>query len=394
MLRSDRWIALALGAVAVAAYLLSARGHPTDYDYFSRLAAAFAEGRLWLTDAPSWLNELVPCGEGRWCVHLAPLPGVWVMPFLPFFSSGLAQTVASAVAGGLSAIPAYLTLRRLGAPLPVAVATVGFAVFGTTLWFTASDGRAWYVSHSVAVLAGSLAVLAAVEGRPALLVGALVGVTALSRYPMGLAALGLAVLVARKREAPLARVVAQGALGILPFAAALLAYNAIRFGSPLETGYEHLTAGDPFFAHGLFGLAYVPRHFYAIVMQAPEFVDSWPLFVRPNWIGVSVLLVSPAFLYVFAALARRGRPETVPLAVAAALPLALNALHGTIGFAQFGYRYWLDLQPFLLPLVAIGAAWREGQWRAPSATYLATIGWCVLVNLYAVVAIIHLGYVR
>lgn len=394
MLRSDRNIAVVLGALAVAVFVLSARGHPTDYDYFARLGDAFAHGRLWLEEAPSWLNELVPCGEGRWCVHLAPLPAVWVLPFLPFFEPGLAQTVASGFAGGLSAIPAYLALRHLGAPVRIAVPTTIFAIVGTTLWFTAADGRAWYISHSVAVLAGSFAVYAAVAGRAPLVVGVLIGLAALARYPMALGALGLAVLVARRRGEPLPRVIALGALGILPFAIALLAYNAVRFGSPFETGYGHLTEGDPFFPHGLFSIEYVSRHFYAIAMQAPDFVDAWPLFVRPNWIGTSVLLTSPAFVYVFAALAGRGRLETLPLGLAALLPLALNAVHGTIGFAQHGYRYWLDLQPFLLPLVAAGAAWRGGEWRTPPATFLATIAWCVLANLYAVIAIIHLEYVR
>lgn len=392
MLRSDRATALALAALAMVVYLRSGPEEPTHYDYFSRLALAFASGRPWLDEAPSWLNELVPCAGDHWCVHLAPLPALWVLPFLGLWSSGAAQAVASVVAAALSAIPAYLAMRRLGAPRSVAVATVIFAIFGTTLWFTSSDGRAWYVSHSVAVLAGSLAVLAAVDGRSPLLVGALLGATGLARYPMALAAPGLALLVARRRNEPLGRVVLLGMAGLLPFGAALLLYDQARFGSPLETGYVQLTVGDPFFDHGLFSLEYVPRHLYAILMQAPEYVDAWPLFLRPNWIGVSLALTSPAFAFVVPALLGRARAETLPLALAALGPLALDAIHGTIGFAQFGYRYSLDLQPFLLPLVALGACWR-GAWAPPGWPYLATITWSVVANLYGVLAISKLEYV-
>jgi len=266
-----------------------------------------------------------------------------------------------------------------------------FAMWGTNLWFAAADGRAWYLAHSLAALLASVALLAALDGRPAWLVGALVGATALARPPVALAAFGLALLVARRRGAPLPRVALSGALGLAPFAVALAVYDQLRFGSPFETGYAALAAGDPFYPDGLFSLSYVPRHFYAMVMQAPEFVaGSFPLFALPSWIGVSLLLTSPAFLYAFAA---RRRAEILPLALAALLPLLVNVTHGTIGFAQFGYRFSLDSQPFLLPLVAMGACLRDGVWVAPRWTYLATIAWCVLANLYGVVAIIFFGFV-
>ncbi len=390
----DRAIALSLAAAAIVLYLVSAIGHGTPYDYFARLAQAFVAGRWWLDAPPSWLNELLPCGEGRYCAVYPPLPALAVLPFLAVLGDGAAQTTASAVAGGLSAAPAYLALRRLGAPWRVALATTVFSFAGTTLWFTASDGRAWYIAHSVALLLASLAVLAAVEGRPAWLVGAAIGAAALARPSVGLAALGLALIVARRRRQPLPRVLLVGAIGVAPFALALALYDQLRFGSPLDMGYARLALGDPFFADGLFSLAHVPRHLYAIVIQAPEFVEgSGPPFVRPNWIGVSLLLTSPAFVYVFAALAARGRDEMLPLALATFLPLAMIVTYGTFGFAQFGYRYSLDLQPFLLPLTAIGACWRDGSWIAPRWTYLATIAWSVVANLYGIVAITFLGYV-
>ncbi len=390
----DRAIALSLAVAGIAVYLVSAIGHATVYDYFARLAQAFVAGRWWLDAPPAWLNELLPCGEGRYCAVYPPLPALAVLPFLAVLGDGAAQTTASAVAGGLSAAPAYLTLRRLGAPWRVALATTVFSIVGTTLWFTASDGRAWYIAHSVALALASFAVLAAVEGRPAWLVGAAIGAAALARPPLGLAALGLALIVARRRREPLPRVLLVGAIGIAPFALALALYDLLRFGSPLETGYARLAIGDPFFADGLFSLAHVPRHLYAMVVQAPDFVDgAFPLYVRPNWVGVSLLLTSPTFVFAFAALGARGRDEILPLALATFLPLLMIVNYGTFGFAQFGYRYSLDLQPVLLPLTAIGACWRGGAWIDPRWTYLATIAWSVLANLYGVVAITFLGYV-
>ncbi len=395
MPRSDRAIAASLALGAIALYLLSSIGHPTPYDYYARLARSFVEGRWWVEEAPSYLSELVPCGAGRWCVHLAPFPALLTMPFMLVLPQSVAQTVASSITGGLVAAPAFLILRRLGAPIAVALVTTAFGVAGTTLWFDASDGRAWYFAHATAVLFASLAVLLALQGAPAWAVAALLGVGALARFPLFLAAPALALLVARLRSEPLLRVVLLGAAGLAPFAAAQVAYNLARWGVPWDEGYVRLNSIEPFYTHGLFSLAYVPRHLYAMLVQAPDFVDDTLFFVRPSWIGTSLLLVSPALVYAVAALGRwRGRPEVAPLALGAALALLPDVTFAATGWAQFGYRYFHDAQAFVVPLVAIGAAWREGSWRAPPWTFLGAVGWSVIANLYGVVAITHFGYVR
>lgn len=392
---SDRQIAAALALGAIALYLVSGIGHPTVYDYDARLAVSLTQGRWWVEEAPSWLSELVPCGAGRWCVHLAPLPALLVIPFLPFFSDGVAQQVASAVTGGLVAAPAYLSVRRLGGPRSLAIATTVLAVAGTTLWVNASDGRAWYFAHAAAVLFASLAVLAALEGRSAWLVAALLGAGGLARLPLFVAAPALALIVARRRGDPLPRVILLGAAGLAPFVAAQVGYNFLRWGVPYDAGYVRLNQVEPFYTQGLIHLSYIPRHLYAMLMQGPDFVDGTPFFVRPSWIGTSLVLVSPALVFALAALgAWRARPEVFPLALGAALALLPDVTFAAVGFAQFGYRYFHDAQAFAVPLVAIGAGWRDGRWHAPRWTFLALIAWSVLANLYGMLAVIHFNYVR
>jgi hypothetical protein len=392
---SDRAIAAYLALGAIALYLLSGIGHPTVYDYDARLAVSITQGKWWIEEAPPWLSELVPCGVGRWCVHLAPLPALLVMPFLLFFSDGTAQTVASAVTGGLIAAPVYLSVRRLGAPRSIAIATTVFTIAGTTLWVNASDGRAWYFAHAAAVLFASLAVLSALDGRPAWLVAGLLGVGALARLPLFIAAPALALLVARRRDEPLPRVALFGVLALAPFAAAQVGYNLLRWGVPYDAGYVRLSEIEPWYTQGLLSLSYIPRHLYAMLMQAPDFVDGTPFFVRPKWIGTSLVLVSPGFLFAAAALGKwRQRPEVPLFALAAFLALLPDITFGAVGFAQFGYRYFHDAQAFVTPLVAIGAGWHDGQWRRPPWTFLAIVAWSVLANLYGVLAIIHFDYIQ
>src|SRR5438876_301358 len=275
----DRWVAVAIGCVGVVGYLIAGGGAPTVYDYYGRLAEAFVHGRYWLTDDPPWLNELLSCGDGRWCVAYPPLPAL-----------------------------AWLVARRGGTPFRAA--------------FT--------------------------------------------------------------------RVV----LGGLPLLALYVAYDLMRWGSVTDAGYARLAEGDFFFDHGLFSLAYLPRHLYAIVMEPPDLVPNVWYFLRPRFIGMSLFLTTPAFLFVFAGLQDVRRSVAVATAaLAAGLALLPDVTHGTVGFAQFGYRFSIDAQPFLVALALGGDALRAGVWRSrPSILFLVATGLAILINVYATIAIIRYGF--
>jgi len=390
---SDSWIAIAIGCFAVSGYLIAGWAAPTVYDYYGRLADALVHGRYWLTDDPPWLNELLACGVGKWCVAYPPLPAILAIPLLPL-GTAVAQDLVSQLCGGASAGVLYLALRAYGAPRWVAVAGALLSAFGTTLLFTSADGRSWYAAHAVAMLFTSLAFLLAARGGPAWGVGAAIGLATLARLPVAAAFLPLAWLVARRGGTPfrasLLRVVAGG----LPLFAVYLAYNALRWGTLTDAGYARLTEGDFFFDHGLFSLAYVPRHFYAIFMEPPDLVPNVWYFLRPRLVGMSLFLVTPAFLFVFAGLQHLRRSAVIAAtAIAAALVLVPDITHGTVGFAQLGYRFSIDAQPFLIALAVSGDALHDGAWRRrPSILFLVACGWAVVLNVYATVAIIRYGW--
>lgn len=387
--RSDGAVAALLAAAAVLAYELASLGRATPFDYFGQLAAALVDGRWWLADAPARLSELVPCGDGRFCVAYPPLPAVLTLPFLTLLPPAGAQTLASIVVGGLSAVPTYLGLRKFGAPVAMAALTTVFAFAGTGLLYAASTGSAWTFAHAAAVLFASTALLLALDGRPGWLVGAALGAAALARPPVALASLGLAVLVARRRGEAISASAAAIVLGLAPFVAIELAYDVLRWGAPVEAGYQYLAAPErnDQTPHGLFSPLYVPAHLYAIVLRPPEIVPDGPFVLRPSLWGTSLVLVSPAFLFLVPAIRRRRDDVSLALLAAGGLALLSDLLHGGVGAAQFGYRFWLDAQPFLLPLVASGAAWRDGHWERPTRGYALAVGWSVLANLYGIAAI-------
>lgn len=391
---SDARIAILLGLLGAAAYLAFGWGAETVYDYYGRLARAMVAGHWWLPEAPPWLNELIPCGPERWCVAYPPLPAVLSIPFLPLGSTALAQDLASRVAGGASAGPLYLALRAYGAPRLVALAGVAVSALGTTLLFTSVDGRSWYAAHAVAMLFAATAFWLAARGGPAWGVGAAIGLAALARLPFAAATPALVLLAARRGERPLGQVLRGVVAGGLPLAAVYVGYDLLRWGSVFDLGYVRLTEGDVFFSHGLFSPLYLPRHVQAILFEPPDLVGGTPWFLRPRYIGMSLFLTTPVFLWAVVGLRSARRQAAVAAtALAALLALIPDVFHGTIGFQQFGYRFSIDAQPFLVALALTGDAVAGGVWRSrPSALFLAVTAIAVAVNVYATIAILRFGY--
>ncbi len=391
---SDRAAAIWIGVIAAAIYVAAGYGLSTDYDYYGRLADAFLHGRWWLTEAPPWLNELLACGDGRYCVVYPPLPAILSLPFVPFFPTAVAQVVASRIAGGASAGVLYYGLRAYGASRTYALAGALLSAFGTTLFFSSVDGRAWYAAHSASMLflAGAFAV--ASRGGNAVAIGALIGISALARLPVALAAPALALLCARRGGAPLGRSLAGVIAGGVPFAIVYVGYNVLRWGTAFDDGYARLTQGDVFFSHGLFSPLYLLRQLNAMFLEPPDLIPGTPFFFRPHFSGMSLLLTTPAFVWIFIAL-REVRRNVAVAATAAAALLALvpDLFHATWGFQQFGYRFSIDAQPFLVALALAGDGLFRGAWRRwPTIIFIVAIVLSLAVNIYATIAITRFDY--
>src|SRR5437773_8964816 len=230
---SDRAAAIWIGVIAAAIYVAAGIGLSTDYDYYGRLADAFLHGRWWLTEAPSWLNELLPCGADRYCVVYPPLPAILSLPFVPLFPTAVAQVIAARIAGGASAGALYYAIRAYGAPRTYALAGALLSAFGTTLFFSSVDGRAWYAAHSASMLFLAAAFAVAAKGGAPWAVGALIGVSALARLPVAACFPALALLDARRRAIPYRRALLGVIGGGLPFAIVYVAYDWLRWGTPL-----------------------------------------------------------------------------------------------------------------------------------------------------------------
>jgi len=250
--------------------------------------------------------------------------------------------------------------------------------------------------------------------RSQVLAGFLLGLAATARLPLVLAAPWL-MFVGGGGSWP--RRTASAAFGGVIPVAALLLYTVATTGSPLHPGYDYqyrLEAnGYPTLGYhpewSVEDPRYIPQNlgimFGALPVVAPDvkpdtlgFGDPQPLctapgaqrslfdpacpLVLPVDIGTSILLSAPGLL--LALFAVRRRPFT-RLALGTGLSVlaigAFNLAHFSQGWVQWGYRFSLDFIPFLLPLVALGAARFDGR---PRLVAIALVGAGAAINLWGV----------
>jgi hypothetical protein len=374
---------LVVGVAGTAIYLFTSSRKPQNLDYFVRLADAFLHGRVFLTEAPSWLNELIP-RNGVWYVPYPPVPAVLLMPFVAIFGTNFHQQVASSIFGGVGVAFAWAALGRFELTLRARLGLTAVFGFGTTLWYTAAEGSAWYIGHSAAVMFSMAALALVLWRRWPFLVGFLIGAATFARLPAGLTApffLAMAAgigwpprLPERSQWVTTLRTVVAFGLGLAIPVGLYVLYNLARWGTVTDGSYVLIPGvlDDPVYAkHGILALEYIPRNLYAIFLRSWNYVDD-PPFLQPSWMGLSLFLTTPLFAWLFRARLRDPRVAWAVVATAlAAIPIIT---HGNVGFTQFGYRFSLDFQPMLFVILA--TVWERGVSRVAWAAAIASIVIC------------------
>ena len=393
-LTSDRGVAILLGAAALLVYLGLSWDTATPFSYFGFTARAIWQGHLWIDGAP--LSEIERGVDGHLYNVQPPLPILLMLPVALLGRPGQIDVFVSALFGALSIVPLYLALRALDVPRGLAVWCALLSSFGTTLLYTSIDGRSWFAAQAGAVFFASLALYLAASRRSAVIIGLAIGAAALGRTPVVLALPGLLLLARHDRTSwrELPRAALLAAVGGLPFALLQAGYDLLRWGNPFDIyGPQLHQANDPVLSSGFLSLAYLPRKIYAIFFEAPRFAEGSFFFLRPRSYGMSLLFSTPAFLWLAPAVTFLwSDPRWRAIGLAAALVAIPGLLFATVGYEQYGYRYSLDCQPFLVALVAVGAAWSRGGWRRESPVFAAAVILSIAVTFYVFAAIRSFGF--
>jgi len=319
--------------------------------------------------------------QGKYFVPFPPFPSVLVFPLVAAF--GIAPVNTLLVSLGLTGLSAG-ALWRVGERLSLARErrawlTAAF-LFGTGYANALTFGYSvWFFAHTVSFTCLLLALAETLNRKRGWVLGLLITASFLSRQMTGFALLPLALVVWPHRRARLELLCLFGA-GV----GAYLWYNALRFGSPLSTGYELLELNGALKVkaerYGLFHPAFLPFNLSYLLVQGPSLVFGGPGNISlqgSSVYGTALTLASP-FLFLGV-----GAPPTAPFPKACfrAVGLAsLLILVPTLFYYNNGYqqincqRFTLDFIPLLVVPVALGLG------RAPEWLWRGLILWSVLLN--------------
>ncbi len=384
--RFDREALLGLAITGVSAliYWLANRQFDAGRGDFFYLADSFLHGHTWL-DIVLGPYDVIHIGR-HFYVPFAPFPAVALMPLVALVGPVTADQWESGVNALLAAAGVgmcWWLLGRIGAVRRSdrIWLTVLFGFSTQILWVT-TRGGVWHTGHLIATIL-TLACLIELWGRQrAFLIGLLAGAAFLTRAPLALAIPFYALLLdprpaiaavtvpggylARTRAFPWRSWVWLG-LGALPAVVAFFAYNQIRFGTPLESGYALATL-PPFLQalrdQGLFAISHIPMNLDLLFLHLPRPIATFPFFM-PDGLGLSIFLTSPGLLFAVRADWRARRAWLLLGATIAVLIPTLLYYGG--GWLQFGYRYFLDSVPFVIALCGLAAVHRGTVgtgWRA------------------------------
>jgi len=250
-------------------------------------------------------------------------PAIMLIPFAFLFGLDVNQTLISCVIGAMAAVVAFAIIRNFVSNRRTQFVLTVLAAFGTTYWYSASDGGVWHFAHTTAFFFIMLSIWATVVRRSPLLAGAFVGAAFMCRPTTIFGGIFPLIYFANewwnsKQGVPMLqrvnlRPLIKLAVGVAPFVIVAAALNYARFHSPFESGYSyseefhqiHLASSWPY---GIASIRYIPLHVQAFFEQMPNVADT-PPFIWPSWYALATWVTTPAILLIpFIHLKKLARP--------------------------------------------------------------------------------------
>jgi hypothetical protein len=357
--RGAFWARVAIVALLVvaAAVVSSAPGLELRTNryvpFYDLQARSLLQGRTDLELPPGWTHDVIRGPDGRAFFALPPLNGFLLVPLVAVFGAEFPERVFTLAfyAAYLALLAVFLT-RYVKASLSAFAAWMAFFALGTNLITCTAAGTSWFSACLVSSFLLSLGAL--VLWRATTLGAATAGVAlaclaALGRFHLILPAAAMAGAAWYSRFRWQWRKLLVLGLPLAGFAAFVAWWNWARFGSPLDVHYREHGYAAAFQGvieqYGFTSWRYVFPHLYHGLIGAPRLVPSFP-FVELDLEGNGLFAMSPVFLYAVFRARTYSRSDWIALGclLLTAIPIVT---HFSTGWSQAGYRYALDVFPFL-----------------------------------------------
>lgn len=318
----------------------------------------------------------------KYYVSFPPFPAVLFLPAVAIVGLRANDVLMTVLFAPLGPLLLFLVLRRLSArgdsqrgERDDLWLTALFGL-GTVYYYSSVLGQVWYTAHIVATALCGAFVLASMEAAHPFLAGLALGGLTLTRPQMGFVGIFFVYEAWRRGQLTLRTMVKVG-LPVLALGAVGGWFNWARFGSPSEFGHFYLNVRwtDRIQRYGLFNFAFLSRNLAAAFALTPKLVAKWP-YVLVSWHGMSMLLTTPALLYLLWPRTTGGIHRALWITV---FPIAiLSLLYQNDGWVQFGFRFSIDYLFLLVMLLSVGG-------RPMTRTMKAIIILGIAVNLFGAI---------
>ncbi len=342
-------------------------------------AAAFLHGHSWV-DVPGYMEQVGPIcnvnlpiarrlpecsftryGNHTFLVH-PPLAAIVMMPVVALHGGVVDgadryQPEVCAVLGAIAVALAWRLLVIMGMSASACLWLTAFFGVGTTIWYEATLGSSWDFVLVVSLIPTLLALAELFGKARPWLVAVFAGLAALGRNDLVLAwpAYALLLMVRGRRMRDL--------FAMLPgFAMAGAVYgifNYTRYGTFFDQSlwlWYRCCDGGGFRSNpaipGPFSPHFLPTNLYTVLFLGWGFNATAFPWIRPQGAGQALVLTSPAFILALRPSLKRAAPVLIWLAAILTMGASLTVYAS--GFVQFGPRYYVQIFPFLLVLVALG----------------------------------------
>ncbi len=333
--------------------------------------------------------------ETRYFVSFPPGPAALMLPLAAVWGYEVNDVLFTLFFGALNVVLMFLLLRRfsdggrsgrgLGENLWL---TVLFGAGTVHLW-CAVQGQVWFTALVVGATCMLLYLLASIDARHPLLAGIFLAMGFATRTPLLFACVFFFAYVlfpgGRLRRGEWKQAAVKLGLFCLPclIVGLLLLYqNHLRFESFSEFGHTYLAGGSigRIRKFGLFNVHFLSKNLSAALTLLPRIQPDAP-YVKISRHGMSLLLTTPVWIYLFRPLPRESREDAFTwrllwFTVAAVGTPAL--FYQNTGYEQFGYRFSLDYTPLLVLLLAVGR-------RPLTWVFKALVIFGILVNTFGAV---------
>lgn len=314
---------------------------PKRFDHQIYLADSLLKGRVDLVHYPIKYHDVFNINGKKYTAFgLGPI--LLILPLVAIFGFSLNLTLIAMIVGSLNVALFWKLTEKLSESTALRLlATIGFS-FGTIHWFSATVGSSWYFSMIVAVFFIQLTLLF-IWKRRFILAGAFFGMTVLSRFPVVLAVPGILLMI--YSLSPKIKTAGKFILGAIPFAILFFAYNYLRFGNILETGYQfanwqYMTELNT----SSFGLKYFPKNFYTFAFRSFDFITEFP-YLQVSFGGIALLFSSPWLFLSLAADIKNRLNQSLGLIIIPILGSSLFYFTPGVGI-QPSWRFVMDFLPF------------------------------------------------